>query len=114
MHIYKKQMDPPSQSSIDALHTNTPTTRSGTMDQMLYILLHQLVLQDPSIQPNTDDLYTTTPTARSNTMHIYRRKMDSPQINQTQMHCTPLHTLLDLANCLYIEGRWVPLSIKHI
>ena len=29
------------------------------------------------------------------------------------MPCIPLHPLLDLGQCIYIEGRWTPQSIKH-
>ena len=36
-----------------------------------------------------------------------------PPVNQTQMPCIPLHPLVDLVQCIYIEGRWTPQSIKH-
>ena len=33
--------------------------------------------------------------------------MDSPLVNQAQMPCIPLHQLLDLVQCIYIEDRWM-------
>ena len=52
--IYIEGRWTPSQFSIDALHTTTPTARCR-----------------PPSQFSTDALHTATPTARSNTMHIY-------------------------------------------
>ena len=63
MHIYIEGRGTPSQLSIDALHTTTPTARSS-----------------PPSQLSTDALHTTTPTARYSTMHIYRRQMDPQSI----------------------------------
>ena len=113
--IYIEGRWTPSQLSIDALHTTTPTARSR-----------------PPSQSSTDVLYTTTPTARCSTMHIYRNQMDSQSINhrclaycythcqiytppgnQAQMPCIPLHPLLDIVQCIYIEGTWTPKSIKY-
>ena len=31
-----------------------------------------------------------------------------PQSSQAHMPCIPLHPLLDLGQCIYIEGRWTP------
>ena len=134
---YRCQMAPPSpvQLSRDALHTTTPTARSRTMHtyrrqmdptvnwaSMPCIPLHPLLdlgqciyIEGRWINPShlsIDDLHNTTPTARSRTVHIYRRQMDPP-VNWAQMPCILLHPLLDPGQCLYIEGRWTPQSIKH-
>ena len=67
----------------------------------------------PPSQLSTDALHTATPTARSRTMHIYRRQMDPP-VNPAQMPSILLHPLLDLGQCIYIEGSWTPqLSMMH-
>ena len=68
----------------------------------------------PHSQLSIDALHTATPTARCSTMHIYRRQMDTHSANRAQMHCILLHPLLDLVQCIYIEGRWTPQSITHI
>ena len=73
MHVYRRQMDPPIQSSIDALNTATPN-----------ILAWHNAIQHRC----------------------------SP-VNRAQMSCILLHPLLDLVQCMYIEGRWTPQSIKH-
>ena len=115
--IYIEGRCTPSQSSIDALHTTTPTARSRTMHtyrrqmdppvnwaQMPYIPLHLLldIVQCLYIEDrwtpqsiDTDALHTTTHTARCSTMHIYRRQMDLP-VNWAEIPCIPLHPLLDL------------------
>ena len=118
----QKADGPPSQSSIDALNTTT-----------FHVAL-------PS-QLSTDVLHTVTPTTRSRIIHIYRRQMnplsfehrclaycythyqiqnnaciqkaDEPPVNQAQMLSILLHSLLDLEQCIYIEGRWTTQSIKH-
>ena len=56
LHIYRREMDPPSYSSIDDVYTSTPTAISR-----------------PHSQLSMDALYTTT-------LHIYResRKRDPP------------------------------------
>ena len=61
----------PSQLSIDALHTATPTAR--------YITMHIYRGADGSpSQSSTDALDTVTCTDRSSTIPIYRRQMDPP------------------------------------
>ena len=97
-------MDLPNHSSIYVLHTATPTAlntpqsiehRCTEYHYTKYISIAQcnpaLVL--PS-QLSTDALHTATPTARS-----------GPPVNQAQMPCILLHPLLDLGQCIYIEGR---------
>ena len=85
---------PPSHLSIDALNIIT-----------LHVAL-------PS-QSRIDTLHTTKPSARSRTMHIYRMQLD-PHVNQGQMPYILLHPLLDLGQCIYIEGRWTPISKSSI
>ena len=98
---------PPSQLSIDALHTATP-----------------IAISRPSSLSSIHALHTATPTARYSTMHIYRRQMDppviqvqmpciplhplldpDPPVNQAYMPCIPLHPLLDMVQCIYIYRR---------
>ena len=59
-------MSPPSQSSIEALHTIT-----------LYIYIYRREMNPPS-QLSTDALHTAILTARSSTMHIDRIQMNPP------------------------------------
>ena len=86
LHIYKRKMDCPSQSSIYAL-----------------CIARKLLCLDSSIQLSIDALHTTTPTARSNKMHIYRRQMDLP----SQSSIDALHTTTPTARCRSLQ------SIKH-
>ena len=86
LHIYGRQMDLPSQSSIYALH-----------------IARKLLYLDSSIQLSIYALHTTTPTARSNTMHTYRRQMDMP----SQSSIDALHTTTATARCRSLQ------SIKH-
>ena len=44
---------------------------------------------------------------------IYIEGKWTPQSIKTQMPCIPLHPLVDLVQCIYIGGRWTPQSIKH-
>ena len=87
-------MDPPSKLSTEALHTTTPSARSGTMH------IYRREMDLPS-QSSTEAFHTTT-------LPIYRdrkiKEMDPP-VNQSQRPCIPLHPLRDLVQCIYIEGR---------
>ena len=128
-------MNTPSQFSIDALHTATPTARSSTMH------IHSQADEPPSANHPADALHTAIhSTARSSTMHIYRRQMEPPSqssidalhiatptaryssnayISKTdgppsQLSIDALHTTTPTARCstiyIYIEGRWTPQS----
>ena len=56
----------------------------------------------PLSQLSIDALHTTTPTAGSR-----------PPVYQASMPCILLHPLLDIVQCIYIEGRWTPQSTEH-
>ena len=96
--IYIEERWPPSQSSIDTLHTATPTARSRTM----HIYLRQM---DLPVQSSMDALNTATPNILAYHNAIWHR---SSPVNRAQMSCILLQPLLDLVQCMYIEGRWTP------
>ena len=74
-------MDPPSQSSIEALHTIR-----------LYIYIYIYIYGPPSHIKHRGLCITYT-------LYIYRRQMDPP-VNRAQRPCIPLHALLDLVQCI--------------
>ena len=94
IYIYIREMDPPpSQSSIEALHNGTPTPRYSTMH------IYRREMDSPVNE--AEALHTATPTARSR-----------PPVYQAYMPCILLHPLLDLVQCIYIEGRWTPSQLS--